>query len=404
MGKTVYILGAGFSMPAGFPKQADLFAGLVNKLSDFSEDQFISFDIKASISHFLTRGGFLREDNIVFTISLEDLFTLLDQTIADRNSFVGLDWLELVKVRDSLIRGVLGLLHSCAHKHISGEEQRFKLLAANLISARIDAGKEDDPFAIISLNWDSLVEDSLYWVLRMAGAIGETQGNFGQTPLADIDYCVYTTPLPNSPHTPSTKQKASGIYNIKLLKMHGSSTWLRCPCSNLVYTGLGMTEPAYDIYVKPRVSPFIQQHLDAREENSPAVLEPYIITPTFAKVFDLPHIQTTWHNAFIELREADDIVFIGYSLPDADYHFRALLRRAVRSTTPIKVILHESDKPPENLSGDPRAIYPAQRYLQVFRAEQLNFNYDGVEGFASNFAPTEQLPIAIERLKLLFRP
>jgi hypothetical protein len=143
--------------------------------------------------------------------------------------------------------------------------------------------------------------------------------------------------------------------------------------------------------------------LDAREENSPAILEPYIITPTFAKVFDLPHIQTTWHNAFIELREADGIVFIGYSLPDADYHFRALLRRAVRSTTPIKVILHKSDKPPEILSGDPKVIYPAQRYLQVFRGEQLNFNYDGVEGFASNFAPMEQLPIAIERLKVLFK-
>ena len=39
--------------------------------------------------------------------------------------------------------------------------------------------------------------------------------------MIDIDYCVYTTPLYNSPHTASTKQKASGIYNIKVLKMHG---------------------------------------------------------------------------------------------------------------------------------------------------------------------------------------
>lgn len=397
MGKTVYILGAGFSKPAGFPKQSELFAGLVNKLADFSADQFMPFEITSSISEFLTRCGFVKEGKLIFTITLEDLFTLLDQTITDHNSFVGFNWVELIKTRDCLIRGVLGLLHGCAQKHLCGQEQLFKLLAANFVRKRIEARTLDpneDPFAIISLNWDSLVEDSLYWVLHNTGGFREGKA------VADIDYCVYTTPLPGSPHTASTKQKASGIYNIKLLKMHGSSTWLRCPCSNLVYTGLGLTEPSYEIYVKPRVSPFIEEHLDDREKQSPAVLEPYIITPTFAKVFDLPHIQTTWHSAFIELREADDVVFIGYSLPDADYHFRALLRRAIRSTTKIKVILHESDKPPNNMeSADPKTVYPAARYQQVFRDDQLTFDYDGVEGFARNFAPEEQLPIALDRLK-----
>jgi hypothetical protein len=338
----------------------------------------------------------MKKGELAFTISLEDLFTLLDQAIADRNNFVGFDWLELVKIRDSLIRGVLGLLHGCAHKHITEGGQRFKLLAANLIDARIQAGRDGDPFAMISLNWDSLVEDSIFWVLQQTGGIRENKA------LADIDYCVYTTPLPNAPHTPSTKQKALGIYNIKLLKMHGSSTWLRCPCSNIVYTGLGLAEPAYDIYVKPRFSPFIQQHLDDREKESPAVLEPYIITPTFAKVFDLPHIQTTWHNAFIELREADEVVFIGYSLPEADYHFRALLRRAVRSATPIKAILHVSDRPPENPPADSKSIYPAHHYRQVFREDQLTFNYDGVEGFARDFAHGEELPTVLKRIENSF--
>jgi hypothetical protein len=400
MGKTVYILGAGFSKPAGFPKQVDLLPDLLNRIIDFeqlsSPDQFIPFDFSGPILEFLTKSGFVKNDELVFAITLEDLFTLLDQAITSRNTFVGYNWVDLIKIRDCLIRGVLGLLHGCAHKHIPGSEQRYKLFAANLISKRIKARVEDpkeDPFAIISLNWDSLVEDSLFWVLDQAGGIRNGRA------LADVDYCVYTTPLPNSPHTPSTKQKASGTYNIKLLKMHGSSTWLRCPCSDLVYTGLGMKEPAYNIYVKQCFSPFIKEHLDEREKESPAVLEPYIITPTFSKVFDLPHIQTTWHNAFLELREADEVVFIGYSLPDADYHFRALLRRAILSTTPIKVILHESDKPPENPSADSRAVYPAQRYRQVFNEEKLTFDYDGVEGFAKSFASEEQLPAAIEQIK-----
>jgi hypothetical protein len=247
--------------------------------------------------------------------------------------------------------------------------------------------------------------------------------------LADIDYCVYTTPLSGSPHTPSTKQRAKGIYNIKLLKMHGSSTWLRCPCSNLVYTGLGMNGPAYDVYVKAQVSPFIKDHLDAREKTFPSILEPFIITPTFTKVFDLPHIQTTWHNAFVELREASNVVFIGYSLPAADYHFRTLLRRAIRFTTPIKVILDKSAKPidstiisqtrselrvlrstyPEladacetldkTIPPELTSVHAEDRYREIFRKEQLAFDYDGVEGFAKTFAPENELRAALKRIK-----
>jgi hypothetical protein len=261
----------------------------------------------------------------------------------------------------------------------------------------MQAGIDGDPFSIISLNWDSLIEDSVFCVLNLTGGIRDGSA------LADVDYCVYTTPLLNSPHTASTKQKASQIYNIKLLKMHGSSTWLRCPCSNLVYTGLGMAEPACDIYVTPRPSPFIQEYVDERECAALPMLEPYIITPTFAKVFDLPHIQTTWHNAFIELREAEEVVFIGYSLPEADYHFRALLRRAMRSTAKIKVILHESDRPPDTLeSTDPKTVYPAQRYRQVFREGQLTFDYGGVEDFDSRFAPEEQFERLLENLTNAF--
>jgi hypothetical protein len=191
-------------------------------------------------------------------------------------------------------------------------------IAAALIEQRIASKITGDPFSIISLNWDSLIEDSIYWVINKVGALRKGKA------LVDVDYCVHTTPLPKAAHTASTKQKACGIFNVKLLKMHGSSTWLRCPCSNLVYTGLGMNKPAHEIYVRRRVSPFIKRHLDEREKPSPSILEPFIITPTFTKVFDLPHIQTTWHNAFVELREADQVVFIGYSsVSSIGYTFRA---------------------------------------------------------------------------------
>lgn len=182
--------------------------------------------------------------------------------------------------------------------------------------------------------------------------------------------------------------------------MSCGATWLRCPCSNHVYTGLGSPKSAYEIYVKPAPSPFIQEFIDDRERDSPSMLEPYIITPTFTKIFDLPHIQTTWHNAFVELREASEIVFIGYSLPDADYHFRTLLRRAVRSTTAIRVVLSPHDDPVNR--SDRKAVYPADRYQQVFRKDRLQFQYEGVEEFAESFAPVSQLDSTLENLRHRF--
>lgn len=56
--------------------------------------------------------------------------------------------------------------------------------------------------------------------------------------------------------------------------------------------------------------------VEAKQEQDCAQLG-YAGTPTFVKRFDNPHLQMTWHNAFIELVEADKVVFIGYSLPGA---------------------------------------------------------------------------------------
>lgn len=397
MGKTVYILGAGFSKAARFPLQRELTEAVLDDISILPGDILSTPDAlldsfrkdREIIKDFATASFPSRE-----YLQLEDVFTLLDEAIMERAHFGKYPEKALREIRSAWIRAILFTLHHISEQHLKGTDMCHRAISAALIERRIDATISGDPFSIISLNWDSLIEDSVYWVLKRVNAFR------GGKALVDIDYCVYTTPLPKSAHTPSTKQKASQIYNIKLLKMHGSSTWLRCPCSNLVYTGLGLDGPAHDIYVKSRVSPFIKEYMDQREKDSPSVLEPFIITPTFTKVFDLPHIQTTWHNAFVELREAEQVVFIGYSLPDADYHFRSLLRRAIRSEAKVMVILDASAKPPKDpLTADPRIVYPAQRYRQVFREAQLSFDYIGVEGFAKDFAPEAELPAALERIK-----
>jgi len=311
---------------------------------------------------------------------LEDIFTLLDQAITNRATFAGYSLTQLIEIRDAWIRAILFCLHKCSEQHLAKPASMYVRFAAWLIRQRIEAGIDSDSISVLSLNWDSLVEDSVFHVIREIGALRRI----------DVDYCVYTTPLDLSPevcpHTPSPKQKASGIFNIKLLKLHGSATWLRCPNSGLVYTGLGMLTPASELYVTPRPSPFMEAHPSDPATIAAAFLEPYIITPSYSKVFDLPHIQTTWHNAFVELREADEVIFVGYSLPDADYHLRALMIRAIRSAAHVNVVLAKRDNPAEYSMKEVRDTLPEGRYRRLF-GDGIAFDYGGVASLVEHLSP-----------------
>jgi hypothetical protein len=374
MTKTIFVLGAGFSRVAGFPLQGEILSLVTDSLyvggSDIlSGPDFPTHEFRKQRRQLV---AFLRKTFRTQDQRLEDIFTLLDQAIASHATFGGYSLTQLIEIRTSWIRAILFCLHKCSEQHLAKRSSAYVRFAAWLIRKRLKAGINGDPVSILSLNWDSLLEDCVFRVARNLRALRRI----------DIDYCVYTTPLDDNPdvcpHVPSPKQKATGIYNLKLLKLHGSATWLRCPNSGLVYTGLGMTTSATELYVTPRASPFMKAHPGGSAARSASFLEPYIITPTFTKVFDLPHIQTTWHNAFVELREAEEVVFVGYSLPDADYHLRALLIRAIRPKTRIRVILSRSDDPSNYSSHLERSTLPEGRYRRLF-GDTVVFDYKGVE-------------------------
>lgn len=400
-GKTVYVLGAGFSAGAKFPVQSALY-DIIKDPFLFSEvdleepPDYLSElkDHHEKITEFC-KTAFCESE---IPQSLEDVFTLLDQTIHSNSHFAKYSVSDLHLIRDSWIRLLIWFFHFRASQYIDSGNSSYQRFSAALLKKRIEAQISGDPLSILSLNWDSLLEDSFYSVIKNTDGIQK----------ADIDYCVYTTPIEGSPHTPSTKQKASGIYNLKLLKLHGSTTWLRCPNSNHIYTGLGHGSSSYEVYVKDQDSPFTAKlYPDYPKLEKPPKLEPYIITPTFTKVFNQPHIQTTWHNAYVELREAKRVVFIGYSLPQADYHFRTLLLRAIRKDTEIHLILHENDRPRKlDEMGDNQQPYRDQnstvfQYQKLFGKERINrgVRYDGVEAFIDELLQEENYQATLKFLK-----
>jgi len=370
--KTVYILGAGFSRCAGFPLQAEILQradrlGMMDAPLEMFKSFLMHYD---RWREFRNRTFPIRQ-----TPTLEEVFTLLDETVSGHGFCSGYSFDKLEKVTEALRRVILFVFHVAGEK-VSGRSAGFyRSVAAHLLDRRGAAGQGADPLSVICLNWDCLLEKAIYWCIGQANALKR----------ADIDYCCYTTPLTDTcPHTPSLLQKAKGLFNFKIMKLHGSANWLLCPNCNRLYTGVGGPERVWEQYVQPQACPSCQRLLsretDLKTEDLPQ-LEPFFITPTFVKIFDNPHIQMTWHNAYVNLGEATEIVFIGYSLPLADYHFRTLLRRAVRPEASITVVLTLNDKVKSNTPRHLRPYFAETRYREFFGSERVMFDFGGMEAY-----------------------
>ena len=87
--------------------------------------------------------------------------------------------------------------------------------------------------------------------------------------------------------------------------------------------------------------------------------EPVIVTPTFLKSYDNPFIKDIWRAIEAELRRAERITFIGYSLPDADIMLRTMFSRAwYQAKCPVTVVNSDSQSKSnyERLFGHVRFI------------------------------------------------
>lgn len=350
MPRTVYIVGAGFSYPGGIPVQA----GLLERIQDlgimdaprsvadqYFEAQSIALDFIKAISR----------SSVV--PPLEDAFTLLDQTIATRGFCLGYTWQELVVVRERLQQALLVVLHSACS---SLQKPEFYEDVATYLLARA-TGDVGDRASVLSLNWDSVIEDATYRVVRSLTAEGALDVNFGcgTQPLSDP-----------SAHSPSMTQDARGVGNLELLKLHGSINWLLCPNCQALFSGAGISESAWDLYFGGASCLSCTPTLPVNAARPAPRLQPFLITPTFLKVMDSIHIQTTWQRAYYALARADEIVFLGYSLPLADFHVRALLRRALPSTVAVTAVLTAADEITPDTPAAALGHLAATRYRDFF--------------------------------------
>ena len=130
----------------------------------------------------------------------------------------------------------------------------------------------------------------------------------------DLDYGI---PLANerSPGAPQFDPPRPDRSTL-LLRLHGGLNWIRCQaCQSCFVT--------------------VNKQAAVKEDDKCWTcggqrLAYILVYPSFLRTYSDPLIQLVWGRCHEELVRADRWVFIGYSLPTADVHFRQLLRDCLR--------------------------------------------------------------------------
>lgn len=370
--KVVFILGAGFSAPAlGFTQKH-----ILKKLSEKNESG------TNEIFQFIQ--GVWGERT---KVPLEDVYTLLDRSIAGRESVGKWNPLELNQIHSDL-GDEIAKLHS--EKAADCKTNYLNVFADKLCEFRWDLFNEkqsdkkfhDDRVSIISTNWDIQLEQELGTKMKtfqLSPSIWDTveRGMF-------MDFCMFEFQLKNDKKymknyiPPSIRIKAYGFANLKLLKLHGGINWFQCSRCDGIVVNLS-SEPYYTPTYKDEICPACQENFgESVDQHSP--LKRYFVSPTFLKDFSGTHFRSIWWNAGYEIVEASQIIFIGYSLPLSDYDFRHLVARNLDKNASVTAILMKREGDCESV----RDFDQAKTNYKAFFGRGVTIKEYGVEEFIKN--------------------
>lgn len=351
MARTTYILGAGFSYPAGIPLQGQLMKEIVENTPDWQ-------DLKESRRKLLefieVVFGLIAED--ASHLALEDIYTPLHQALASQQYLCGYSPKELQTVEVHLTR-LLSKIIDRGSYHGSPDFSYVDQFVETLLSRQRAHGPIP---TVISLNWDILLDKRL--------------GEFLQSH-EQIDYCCDYSSFSGLMEQDEREERIMRRRwfqqkRIKLIKLHGSLGWVCCPqCQRLI--GHHSKKIALGTFTGSEVCPFCKK----------ARMRPIIALPSFRKELSSLHFQALWHAAGLELADSDKLVFIGYSFPLADFDLRSLVTRYVKTSAEVEVVLHSSDE----------GGRIEEQYRTYFGANRTQFHFCGVEEYILQHMQASQI-------------
>jgi hypothetical protein len=365
MDKTVYILGAGFSKDLNAPLQSEIMKEIFSLDPEeldysvrrvFLENKEIFCDFLENVL-FISPSGFSE-------IRLEDIYTPIDRCILENVSFRNVSKADLIELRQKINALIVILFQKKLQNFAQySYADQFAEYLANL---KRNQQTPKDIFSIISLNWDIIFDNALNSQVRKK--IDSLKDGV-------VDYCCYVTSYNKYENIlPGLLAKGRNKYNIKLLKLHGSMNWLQCQRCQRLFIAFDEKIAIEEYFSKPKCRLCEKNFSNERNCFSDATLINQLLMPTFLKDINNVQLKLIWQNAGIELSEANKIVFMGYSFPEADYELRQLLSKFVRHSAKIEVVLKYRPRSKKQDS-------PEKRYRSFFGRRDIDINYSGVKKY-----------------------
>lgn len=315
----VYIVGAGFSKHAGLPLQMDFTEKLLEARNGNDTNQKELVEHLAEFIHHAFDHN--KKAKSKFWPELEDIFTNVDMAANSGHHLSKFyDPARLRNVRRILLSRIMYMLDE-SYKPDKQLKKFFEQLTT-------------DSSAFISMNWDTVIERGLHQYRGINSYSYKCEDVAAKFPVSDNQIT----------------KRVIGKEKTPIVKMHGSANWLYCDnCRRLfwfdpknaqdvafqILTSREIGKLSLDDETKPRCGKWECCHCEGVK------LTTRIATFSYLKALDFPMFQRSWLAAEDLLLNAKKWVFIGYSLPAADYEFKHLLKRVqlARSEPPEFVII-----------------------------------------------------------------
>lgn len=313
----VFVLGAGASHPDGVPLQRHILPLIL------ADKEIADSEVGKSVIEFIKSNyKFDAEKNLY--PDLESVFGFLDYFIQQNESLnVNYNAQNIRQIKESLIK----LIH-----HVVNQNTDKQSFVYNHFWEAIK--KYNSNISILTLNYDTLLEQSFEPMFQTFGY---------------LDYCIHLMnydqrmELKNfrywiDPREPVKVVAGTEPVPIKIIKLHGSLNWKYCNCCNQTLLtpwnrDIDLNKGKFTGYTYPQKEKY--EFLCPFDETE---FETLILAPSFSKRLDQPVISQLMSEAAREIRSTKKIIFVGYSLSNADVHIRALFKKQLEEDVKVIVI------------------------------------------------------------------
>ncbi len=305
--KTLFIFGAGASKADKAPLQNELFSEIFKLLEGVKYYQNIQLNqaFIQELKDFLYKLYPINEEpknNIIYP-TFEEVMGLIHFAIIRDESFMGFSYKNLRGYLDSLIT-LIAIILDKKLKKAPGINKKFIMHLYESFKRKqnsIDYNEVINGFInqnlFLNVNYDILLDSALYKLVE----------KFGK----GVDYCEEI----HNPY-PQTKK-------IRLFKPHGSLNWLLCKsCGKIIFGGERKIAMSYYKPISTNSNPNNQC------DFCKTILSPLIVPPSFFKELHNKIIRNVLINLENHLKEVENLVFIGYSFPEADLHLKYIFKKA----------------------------------------------------------------------------